>query len=83
MHLGILSTIGMLQPSNFYHILINNKVHESVGGQETSAKFINIPSLARATAYKKVISVDDEDSLKHAIVAFLDTKGPNFFGSCC
>ena len=78
MHLGILSTIGMLQPSNFYHILINNKVHESVGGQETSAKFISIPSLARATAYKKVISVDDEDSLKHAIIAFLDTKGPNF-----
>tara|TARA_Y100001980_G_C14556714_1_gene349560 strand:+ start:2781 stop:3914 length:1134 start_codon:yes stop_codon:yes gene_type:complete len=78
MHLGILSTIGMLQPSNFYHILINNKVHESVGGQETSAKFISIPSLARATAYKKVISVDNEDSLKHAIVTFLDTKGPNF-----
>ena len=32
MHMGSLSIVGKLNPKNFYHILINNYVHESVGG---------------------------------------------------
>ena len=32
MHMGSLSTVGKLKPKNFYHILINNQVYESVEG---------------------------------------------------
>ncbi len=38
MHLGSLTSIASLKPKNFRHILMNNEVHESVGGQETAAK---------------------------------------------
>ena len=34
MHLGALQTIGNIGSKNFKHILFNNGIHESVGGQK-------------------------------------------------
>ena len=42
MHMGSLASIATLKPDNFYHIIINNGVHDSVGGQDTAAKDIKI-----------------------------------------
>lgn len=47
MHMGSLATIGQAQPNNFKHIIFNNGVHDSVGGQPTAAgseqfNFVNI-----------------------------------------
>jgi len=78
MHMGSLSTIGNLKPENFYHILINNYVHESVGGQETSAKFINIPDIVKANGYKDIISVQDSLRLANISNNLLKNKGPMF-----
>jgi len=78
MHMGSLSTIGKLKPKNFYHILINNQVHESVGGQATSATNIDIPALVRANEYKNVLSTSDEKGLSTQVGEFIERKGPNF-----
>ncbi len=80
MHMGSLSTVGKLHPKNFYHILMNNKVHESVGGQATSADCIDVPSLVRANGYKNVLSVDSENDLKARCMEFVEGKdlGPYF-----
>ena len=48
MHMGSLAMIGELAPENFNHILINNFVHESVGGQPTSAMTINFQKLIKS-----------------------------------
>ena len=37
MHMGSIPTIGKVRPKNLIHILINNGVHDSVGGQRTVA----------------------------------------------
>lgn len=37
MHLGSFATIGKCGLRNFKHVLINNAVHDSVGGQPTGA----------------------------------------------
>ena len=58
MHMGVLSTIGKLQPANFYHIVFNNFAHDSVGGQPTAADNIDIPVLAKANGYKSVIKAE-------------------------
>ena len=63
MHMGNLSTVGSLSPRNYYHILINNYVHDSVGGQATSAKYINIPQLVKANGYNTVSSVMNSSEL--------------------
>ena len=66
MHMGNLTSISALKPKNFYHILMNNEVHESVGGQETSAKFIDIPKLVKANGYANVFTVHYPDEEREA-----------------
>lgn len=78
MHMGSLSTIGKLKPKNFYHILMNNKVHESVGGQPTSARFIDIPELVKANGYANVYFTNNEEGLISRIGEFMKETGPCF-----
>ena len=78
MHMGSLSIVGRLKPHNFFHILINNGVHESVGGQETSAKFIDISALVKANGYQNVFFTDKQVELKSRINELFNRKGPNF-----
>ncbi len=51
MHMGALATVGWVKPKNFLHIVLNNKAHESVGGQPSAAGVIDIPAVARACGY--------------------------------
>jgi phosphonopyruvate decarboxylase len=78
MHMGSLATIGQLYPINFYHILINNYVHESVGGQRTSAKNINFCDLSKANGYNNILSVNNKPDLVSKFDSFLRKSGPNF-----
>ena len=78
MHMGSLSTVGQLNPKNFYHILINNEVHESVGGQSTSARYISIREIVSANGYKQVFFVNGEDRLIYQVGKFISQIGPNF-----
>ncbi len=78
MHLGALSTIAKIQPSNFYHILMNNYVHESVGGQKTAIDSIDVKGLVRATNYKNIIGVDTTDELIKNMGDFFKNIGPSF-----
>ncbi|NQU26842.1 MAG: phosphonopyruvate decarboxylase [Candidatus Marinimicrobia bacterium] len=78
MHMGGLATIGKLQPNNFYHILINNRVHESVGGQKTAAEIIDIPGLVKSNGYKTVLSCSDKDQLITNLERFIQEAGPAF-----
>ena len=78
MHMGSLSMIGDISPSNFFHILINNYVHESVGGQKTAAKSINIQKLVESNSYKNTLKVEDVEGLKYQLNQSLLKKGPNF-----
>jgi phosphonopyruvate decarboxylase len=78
MHMGSLSTAGKLKPKNFYHILMNNQVHDSVGGQATSAKFIDILALVEANGYQKVFSSDNRDKLISQIDELINRSGPSF-----
>ncbi|MCH8067715.1 MAG: phosphonopyruvate decarboxylase [Candidatus Marinimicrobia bacterium] len=78
MHMGSLSTVGKLKPPNFFHVLINNYVHESVGGQETSAKFIDMVNLVKSNGYRSVFSVEDGSRLKSQLEDFLKSNGPCF-----
>jgi len=78
MHLGSLSTIAKINPDNFYHILVNNKVHDSVGGQETSVKYVDVPGLIKSNKYKNIFSINNEMDLKIIAKDFLSNKGPSF-----
>ena len=76
MHMGILSTIGNLQPAKFYHIVYNNFAHDSVGGQPTAADAIDIPVLAKANGYKEAFSAQTADEIRNCLLKMKNTAGP-------
>lgn len=64
MHLGGLATIGARSPQNFVHIIFNNGVHESVGGQLVTGQNVDYGAIAKGLGYKKVEKVSDKEALK-------------------
>ena len=78
MHMGILTSIANLKPKNFYHILLNNGVHESVGGQETAAKNIELANMVRALGINNIFEVKKENELKRKFLDFKSCSGPSF-----
>lgn len=77
MHLGHLAAIAASAPSNFTHIILNNQVHESVGGQPTVNPSTDFAGLGSVLKYKHSISVDSEESLKEALNFLKDKSGPS------
>ncbi len=78
MHMGAMAMIGNRQPSNLIHIVINNGVHESVGGQPTANPHLKISKIAQACGYKTVISAQSMKAFKHALKTINDQVGPVF-----
>ena len=63
MHMGILSLLGKQNKNTFIHILLNNKVHDSVGGQPTSINNVDIKFLVKSMKYKFYKHLKTEISL--------------------
>ena len=78
MHLGSLTTVASLKPKNFRHILVNNGVHESVGGQATAANCIDLSSIIEAVGSSKIFKAETPNELKETISNFLYCTGPSF-----
>ena len=78
MHLGSLTSIASLKPKNFRHILINNEVHESVGGQDTAAKNIDLSAIVGAMGHSKMFKAATPTELKANITDFMKCVGPSF-----
>jgi phosphonopyruvate decarboxylase len=78
MHLGSLPIIGQMKPKNFFHILLNNFAHESVGGQKTAAEHISISDLVKANSYKNVYLLSKEKNFTSEVNKFFKESGPNF-----
>lgn len=76
MHMGVLSTIGKLQPQNFNHIIFNNFSHDSVGGQPTTADAIDFMGLAKSNGYKMFFSAETAEELKDKLQKIKLGKGP-------
>ncbi|NQV38715.1 MAG: phosphonopyruvate decarboxylase [Candidatus Marinimicrobia bacterium] len=78
MHMGSLATAGKLSPKNFIHILLNNKVHESVGGQNTAGDIIDFQLLAKANNYSNIYSIENKYEVATVITKAIDDSGPIF-----
>ncbi|MCC8181353.1 MAG: phosphonopyruvate decarboxylase [Planctomycetes bacterium] len=67
MHLGGLALIPSLDCANLIHVLLNNGVHDSVGGQPVLSERNDLAELATTVGYSFVYSVEDENSLAAAL----------------
>jgi phosphonopyruvate decarboxylase len=75
MRMGNMATAGACGGDNFYHVVLDNHVHESTGGQATVSSAVDFPAVAVACAYKGVFS--SAASLSETR-GFLQSKAPAF-----
>jgi len=52
MRMGNLATAGAYGGDNFHHLVLDNGVHESTGGQSTVSRAISFAGIARACGYR-------------------------------
>ncbi len=67
MRLGALPTLGAERPANLLHLLFDNGMHESTGGQATVSPVVDFRALAAASGYARVLSASDPDELRELV----------------
>ena len=78
MHLGSIKTAGTFANKNFKYILLNNNMHDSVGGQSTYADNINFEKLSKSLGFKKFYSITNKKNLEKNIKKFLSERNLSF-----
>lgn len=78
MHMGSMAITGQSSAKNLIHLVFNNGVHGSVGGQPTVGFNIDMPQIATACGYATAQRVTTVDDLKNAIYAARTTHGVHF-----
>lgn len=76
MHMGALPFIAARGPKNFYHIVINNMAHESVGAMPTGCQQTSFVEIAAAAGYKGTDKLETMEAVGQ-IGSLLETEeGP-------
>lgn len=74
MRMGNFATVGGYAGSNFYHLLLDNQVHESTGGQATVSAAVDFPAIASACGYRNVYPSGELEQVQK----FLASHAPAF-----
>lgn len=77
MHMGSPAMIGVRRPKRFVHVLLDNGVHESVGGHAVSAAGVDYVALARACGYATASRVASEPNLAASLLSVFKSDGPH------
>lgn len=73
MQMGGMATIGSRKPSNYVHFVLNNGAHDSVGGQPTVGRQIDLCAIAAGCGYENVVKVETPEELE-AVLKDTETK---------
>ena len=78
MHMGSMAITGQSKAKNLIHLVFNNGVHGSVGGQPTVGFSIDMPQVASACGYAKALRVMTKKDLQNAIAISRTNDGVTF-----
>jgi phosphonopyruvate decarboxylase len=59
MRMGAFATVGAYGPPNLQHLLLDNGVHDSTGGQATVSEHVSFAEIAAACGYASSLETDD------------------------
>jgi phosphonopyruvate decarboxylase len=59
MRMGAFATVGAYGPPNLQHLLLDNGVHDSTGGQATVSANVSFAEIAAACGYASALETDD------------------------
>ena len=78
MHMGASALAGALSPKNLTHLVINNGVHDSVGGQDVASKDLQYGALTQSFGYATSHRVDSIEQLERHLKTLQGLPGPHF-----
>lgn len=76
MKMGNFASIGARRPENLLHVVLDNGVHDSTGGQATVSPSVDFASVALACGYRGAFSCDDLEGFEAAFATALASPGP-------
>jgi phosphonopyruvate decarboxylase len=76
MKLGNLATIGAKAPRNLIHVLLDNSVYDSTGGQATASPNVDFAAVAIGCGYRCAFSADDLGGFEAALTSAFAGSGP-------
>ncbi|WP_421403832.1 phosphonopyruvate decarboxylase [Agrobacterium fabrum] len=76
MKLGNMASIGAYRPGGLVHILLDNGVHDSTGGQPTASSSVDFAAIAVACGYPLAFSCDSLAGFRAAFRQAIKAAGP-------
>jgi phosphonopyruvate decarboxylase len=76
MKLGNMATVGARAPGNLVHVVLDNGVHDSTGGQATVSASVDFARVALACGYGYGAACDEADGFARALERALAHPGP-------
>ncbi len=67
MRMGNLATNAHYRPDNLFHVLLDNEMHDSTGGQATASSGMNWPMIAHGTGYPHVAAASNLEEVAQAL----------------
>lgn len=67
MRMGAIAAVGRYGTGNLVHIVFNNRVYLSTGGQKSLADTVDFCKIASACGYKQVVAVNTIESFRKAL----------------
>lgn len=77
MRLGSLATVGAQAPDNLVHVVLDNGVHDSTGGQRSLSATTDLPAVAAACGYARVYECVDLGAFEAGLKESLYATGPS------
>jgi len=77
MKMGTFATVGAYGPRNLIHVLLDNGMHDSTGGQATVSASVDFAMIAQACGYRTAWTCDEAGGFKDAMAAARSSEGPH------
>ena len=76
MHMGGAAIVGAAGVANFKHVILNNGVHDSVGGMATAGLRVSFSEIVKACGYTEAWRVERCDDLAEKVARLRAARGP-------
>jgi|TARA_B100000315_G_scaffold185427_1_gene174566 phosphonopyruvate decarboxylase len=77
MKMGSLATIGAYAPDNLTHVVLDNGVHDSTGGQATVSPHVDFAQVALACGFRHAATTDNLSGFGEALSMASENDGPS------
>lgn len=79
MHMGSFATNCRYKASNLIHIVLNNGVNESVGGQKSAGYVVDLTGVAKACGYTTPVgALSTKEDVQNAVKTLFNKEMPTF-----